>query len=112
MENKTGISFPLQIKNGSLAVSSGSELLKGHIKSWLQTELKERVMRPTYGLEDYLFTSIQDIKLIESNIYQGLTKNIPEASFLVNGILNDSGEAVFYVYWTYLNEESSLTLVI
>lgn len=113
MNNKTtGIGFPLQAVNGNLVVASESDLFKGHILSWLQTEIKERVMRPAYGMSDYLFGTAQDISRMRNNILTGLQSYIPQISFNVEGSLNDKGQVEFFVYWTYLEEESTLRIII
>jgi hypothetical protein len=108
----TGIDFPLQIFRGNLKVSSDADLFKGHILSWLQTELKERVMRLEYGLADPLFNTIADIGLISNSIREGLTKYVPQVSVDVLGTINDNGEAEFQVRWIYKEQESSLLVVI
>lgn len=112
MNTTTGINFPLEIVNGNLKINSGADLIKGHILSWLQTETKERVMRPNYGLADPLFNSQQDISRIANNILTGLTNYVQDAKFYVSGNLNDNGEAEFTVSWIYQLEESSLTITI
>ncbi|MFS0515153.1 hypothetical protein ACEYW6_10570 [Nostoc sp. UIC 10607] len=96
-----GIAFPLTIEKGNLKVSEDADLYKGHILSWLKTENFERVMRPEYGLKDYLFESIQDISFIASSIQSGLETYIPEVNFEVEGNINDLGESEINVYWTY-----------
>jgi len=108
----TGIIFPLSIANGNLAVASEGELFKGHILSWLQTQPKERVMRPAYGMDDYLFDSIPDISAVTSNIKAGLQNYIPEVEFDVQGLINDAGEVLVYVYWTYQDNESVLKITL
>ena len=98
-----GINFPLTIDpvRGNLVVASEADLIKGHILSWLQTETNERIMVPNYGRTDSLFTSISNINLITSEFKTGLEKYIPEAEFEVSGTINDQGEAVILVYWSY-----------
>lgn len=100
-----GIKFPLTIVNGNLAVVSDAELYKSHILSWLQTQLRERVMRPGYGLRDYLFETINDISLIAANIKTGLQQYVPEVQIDVNGTINDQGEAEISIYWLFEDEE-------
>lgn len=113
MNNKTtGINFPLSAANGNLIVTSEADLFKGHILSWLQTELKERVMRPAYGMSDPLFGTLQDVGVMKNMILTGLQNYIPQVSFQVEGSINDKGEAEFFVYWTYLQEESTLRIII
>jgi len=113
MNNKTtGITFPLQAINGNLLIASDAELFKGHILSWLQTELRERVMRPNYGLADTLFGTSQDVGRIRIIILEGLQAYIPNVEFEVTGSIIDTGEVEFFVYWVYLGEESTLRITI
>lgn len=96
-----GIKFPLEVVNGNLAIASDEELFRGHILTWLQTETFERVMRPRYGLEDYLFKGISDITRIASDIKAGLEEYVPDIKFEVEGTINDAGEAGYNIYWAY-----------
>ncbi|MBD2196620.1 MULTISPECIES: hypothetical protein [Calothrix] len=112
MTIQKGIAFPLQIDpiRGNLKVASEGELFKGHILSWLQTEPKQRVMRPLYGMRDPLFESIQDINTFSAEIREGLIRYIPDVEFQVAGNINDRGEALITVYWQYQDEEESITV--
>lgn len=96
-----GITFPLEISNGTLAVASDEDLYKGHILTWLKTEVYERVMRQKYGLEDYLFQGVSDITRIASDIKAGLEEYVPDVKFEVEGKINDAGEAEYNIYWAY-----------
>ncbi|MBD2452242.1 hypothetical protein H6G76_35115 [Nostoc sp. FACHB-152] len=107
-----GINFPLSVVSGNLAVTSEGDLFKGHILSWLQTEPRQRVMRPAYGMKDYLFETISDISLITSNIKEGLQDYIPQVNFEVQGSLSDTGEVEVYVYWSYEGDESTLKVTL
>ncbi|UKO99356.1 GPW/gp25 family protein [Nostoc sp. UHCC 0870] len=100
-----GLNFPLQIVNGNLSVVTDGNLYKAHILSFLQTELRERVMRPQYGLKDYLFETISDITLIAANIKTGLQQYVPEIQLEVTGNINDQGEAEISIYWLFEDEE-------
>lgn len=108
-----GINFPLSITAGNLVVSSDeADLYRGHILSWLQTQPKERVMRHSYGMQDYLFETISDLSIITSSIKRGLQEYIPEVNFEIQGSINDLGEVEIYVYWTYQNNESTLKVIL
>lgn len=109
MTIQKGIAFPLQIDpiRGNLKVASEGELTKGHILSWLHTEVFERVMRPLYGLKDPLFNSIDAMSRITAEIESGLRQYVPTASFQVRGSINDQGQVVILIYWNYLNEEQA-----
>ncbi len=102
-----GVTFPLSVSKGNLVVATDAELYRGHILSWLKTENFERVMRPEYGLKDYLFESIQDISFIASSIKSGLENYIPEVTFEVEGSINDLGESEINIYWTYDDSDTA-----
>lgn len=103
------ISFPLSIVNGKLAVASGAELYKGHILSWLQTFPRERVMRPSYGMQDYLFETQSDLSLITTSIQSGLNSYVPDVDLEVQGSINDQGQTEINIYWAY-EDVDQLTL--
>ncbi|AFY49017.1 Gene 25-like lysozyme [Nostoc sp. PCC 7524] len=104
----TGIAFPLTLdkSRGNLLMASEGELIKGHILSWLQTQPRERVMRPQYGMRDPLFNSASDISIFASEVQEGLRRYIPDIDFQVYGSINDAGEAVLSIFW----EDESITL--
>jgi phage baseplate assembly protein W len=107
-----GIAFPLTIDKGNLLVSQEGELFRGHILSWLLTEINQRVMRPSYGMKDPLFESLQDMSVVTSEVREGLIKYIPDVDFQVEGSINDLGEAVITVYWQYQDKEQIITVTI
>ncbi|WP_144427536.1 GPW/gp25 family protein [Nostoc piscinale] len=86
-------------------VASDADLYRGHILSWLLTEKGERIMRPRYGLKDYLFTAVPDLDVITAEMTAGLTEYIPECQFTLQGTINDLGETVITVFWSYLGED-------
>lgn len=109
-----GISFPLSIDpvKGTLIVAQEGNLFKGHILSFLLTKPRERVMRPQYGMQDPLFDSIQDMTTISAEIREGLISYIPGVEFQVNGSINDQGEAVITVYWSYEDKDETITVTL
>jgi phage baseplate assembly protein W len=106
-----GIIFPLTISNGKLAVASEAELYKGYILSWLQTFPRERVMRPSYGMQDYLFETHSDLSLITTSIKSGLNRYVPEIDLDVQGSINDQGQTEINIYWTYEDVEQPTLIV-
>ncbi|MBD2168069.1 hypothetical protein H6G04_27160 [Calothrix membranacea FACHB-236] len=109
-----GISFPLSINpvQGTLNVAQEGDLFRGHILSFLSTMPRERVMRPQYGMQDPLFDSIQDMTTISAEIREGLISYIPGVDFQVNGSINDQGEAVITVYWSYEDKDETLVITL
>ncbi|KOP22827.1 hypothetical protein AMR41_29485 [Hapalosiphon sp. MRB220] len=108
-----GIAFPLALdpSKGNLLLASDADLIQGHILSYLQTQPFERVMVPSYGMKDYLFDTISDMSVITSDIEAGLKSYVPDAEFQVTGSINDQGEALISVYWSYKDEEQATITV-
>lgn len=105
-----GVKFPLAINTakGDLVLVSDANLYKSHIMTWLSTVPLERVMRLNYGLKDYLFETIPDVSVITTFIREGLIEYVPDVTIEdVEGSINDAGEVVINVYWSYLDEEQS-----
>ncbi|ANV88502.1 hypothetical protein [Picosynechococcus sp. PCC 7117] len=106
------IKFPLTVANGSLQVVSGADRIRSHILHYLQVFKDERVMRPEYGIDDYLFDNVSNVTAITSDLLAGLNRYIPEAQFSVNGTVNDLGEVLINIYWLYEDVESSFEITL
>jgi len=90
-----GISYPLQIKNGTLATSRDLDLVTEHVISVVQTRWYERVMRANYGTDDYIF-EVLNPPLINAQIQKAVQENVPELdAVVVNGDWV-AGDAGFY----------------
>lgn len=64
-----GVSFPLQVTgDGKLKTSDDLDLVRDHIFHVLYTENRERVMRPAFGLPDYIFDSLSDFSVVYSAV--------------------------------------------
>jgi phage baseplate assembly protein W len=109
-----GISFPLTLDSvrGTLKLSSGADLVRDKIISFLKTEPLERVMRPEYGTQNYLFESAPSIEVIASEIERRLISYIPQATFSTIGSLNDDGELLIEIYWSLSGVEQDPILLI
>lgn len=99
MPTNRGIAYRLAVANGDLVLTSDIDLIRCHILSVLETETKERVMRPGYGTPDFLFIGVQDINLIAQFIRQGLEREIPNVQFEVQGLITDDGTGQIIVNW-------------
>lgn len=66
----TSISFPITLNplTGSLRISSGDQRIQEQILEILSTKFLERVLRPEFGTEEYLFSSISDPGAISSKV--------------------------------------------
>lgn len=93
----TGLSYPLEISEGNLKISSNENLIRQHILSWLETFKNERV-EPDYGIKMYVGKS-QNKSVIESEIFNDLLRNIPDTRFNVKVTDNDTGDLLITVEW-------------
>jgi hypothetical protein len=76
-----GLTYPLTIANGNLAVSVDADLIAQQIRSVVETRYYERVMRADYGIGDYVL-EVLDPGLINSAIQNSITLNVPGLSGL------------------------------
>lgn len=80
-----GIMYPLTVSNGGLATSVDYDLVRQHVLSVIQTRWYERVMRASYGTDDYIFQVINPA-LINSQLQIAVEQNVPEVDDVrVNG---------------------------
>jgi hypothetical protein len=101
MAIKRGIRYPLQIVNGSLAVSTDFDLLREAIFSVLETRPLERVLALSYGTPSYIFDTIRDPGVICEQIRISLATQIPGVdSFSVTGSIAEDGVMDVQVKWT------------
>lgn len=70
-----GLTFPLQIENGSLRVSVGEDRIVEQILEVLQTSVGERVYRQFFGLPNLVFESISE-SVLERRIERQLQQEI------------------------------------
>jgi len=96
----TDLAYPLKIINGTLQTVSGDDVIRQHIRSWLETELKERVMRLDYGTENFLFETKNDWAIASMDINRSLTKEIPQATFTVSIQTDNLGNLEVTVNWS------------
>ena len=102
LPSKRGISYPLQIVNGNLAVSSDYDLVREHIVSVLETRPFERVMRLSYGTPDQVFSVVQP-EIIDSKIASAIEQEVTEIEDLrVTGEWYASEDGIYNVsiYYT------------
>jgi phage baseplate assembly protein W len=98
MAIKRGFTYPLQIENGTLMLSEDLDLVREAIYSVLETRYYERVMRPSYGTPDYIFTAVYSSAVICDQVYQALDTQIPDVtSWKVDGAIDDTGTFVMTI---------------
>ena len=96
----TDLAYPLAIINGTLQTVSGDDVIRQHIRSWLETELKERVMRLDYGTKNFLFETKNDWSIVAIDINRDLIKEIPQADFNVSIEADNLGNLEVTVNWS------------
>jgi hypothetical protein len=96
-----GISYPLKISNGGLATSVDFDLVSEHVLSVVETRWYERVMRASYGTDDYIFQILKP-SLINSQLQIAVAQNVPEVdSVEVNGSWLQGDNGLYQVVISY-----------
>jgi hypothetical protein len=91
-----GITYPLKIVNGNLAVSTDYALVTQQIRSVIETRYYERVMRAEYGIGDYVL-EVLDPGQINSAIQYSVLQNVSGLTDLsVKGDWQTGGEDGLY----------------
>jgi len=108
-----GLSYPLEIKNGSLRVIEDEEIVEQQIISVIETRPFERVMRADYGLIPGTFDTITPAA-IDSKISEAISEQVGGISDLsVKGSWTNSenGEYTVEILYTVDGEfQPPLTL--
>jgi stalled ribosome rescue protein Dom34 len=97
-----GISYPLRIENGNLAVSTDYSLKAQQIRSVIETRFFERVMRADYGVGDHTL-EVMNPGQINSEFQASIAKEVEDlTSLAVSGDWITGGDdgiyRVFIVY--------------
>ena len=92
MPERCTLAYPIQIENGSLKLSKGFQIDIDSVFSVLETVPGERILEPSYGLADYLFSSIINTTLISSRVKIALIDQIANVNIETQTTINDSGE--------------------
>jgi hypothetical protein len=96
-----GITYPLTMVNGTLATSVDYDLIQQHIISVLQTRWYERVMRASYGTDDYIFDVVNP-PLINSQLQIAIQQNVPEVDSVdIRGDWLQSDDGLYKVIISY-----------
>jgi hypothetical protein len=96
-----GLTYPLTLSNGSLAVSADLDLVSQHVLSVVETRWYERVMRASYGTDDFIFQVIKP-SVINSQFQQAIEQDVPELSAVtVTGDWSGSDSGLYRVIITY-----------
>ena len=80
-----GLSYPLRIENGNLAVSTDYSLISQQIRSVIETRYYERVMRANYGVADNIL-DVMNPGQVNSEFQASISANVSGLTALnVNG---------------------------
>jgi hypothetical protein len=80
-----GLSYPLRIENGNLAVSTDYSLISQQIRSVVETRYYERVMRANYGVADNIL-DVMNPGQVNSELQASISANVSGLTALnVNG---------------------------
>lgn len=105
----TGFAYPLSLDGtGGIKTASDGDYVQGLIRSFVETELGERLgLETTYGTPDYTFKAYRAFGFAGKDLEKRLSQSIPQATFAVTSSINDNGEAEIGIYWSYDGEEQS-----
>ena len=91
-----GIRYPLTVQNGNLATSADYALVSEQIRSVLECRYYERVMRATYGIDDFIL-EVMDPSQVNSSIQYSIKQNVAGLTSLnVTGDWKTNGEDGLY----------------
>jgi hypothetical protein len=96
-----GLTYPLALSNGGLAVSVDIDLVRQHVLSVVETRWYERVMRANYGTDDFIFQVLKP-SIINSQFQQAIEQEVTELSGVtVVGDWTGSDGGLYRVIITY-----------
>lgn len=90
-----GLTYPLQIINGGLALSEDLTLVEEHIISVLETRPFERVMRSDYGFDPKIFDTLEP-NAINARIAVAIQNQVKEVTSLqVTGGIDTADQGLY-----------------
>lgn len=104
------IAFPIRLNNktGSVVLSSGNQRTQEQILEILTTKYLERVLRPSFGTDEYLFTAVSDPGVISTKIKSALDNYLsPNIQTTVSSKLFNSGRVELTV--DYLDTSTNIS---
>lgn len=106
-----GLSFPLEVTNGSLKISSNSDRIYEQIQEVLETRLGERIMRQFFGIPDLIFESFSE-DILRNTIIKQIKESlsVSEIEYDVDVKLSEEGTAVILIGWKLNGIRDSRTL--
>jgi len=98
------LKYPLSISAaGGLEVSEDFDVYRNAIFQILETLPYERVMQPTYGTPNYVFSTVSAVGVVTERIRISLRTQLPAVDFDVTGSLTDDGDVNITIAWTLKN---------
>jgi hypothetical protein len=98
------LAYPLKLSaNGGLSLAEDFDVYRNAIFQILETLPYERVMQPTYGTPNYVFTTVSAIGVVTERIRISLRTQLPAVEFDVTGTLTDDGDVNITIAWTLRN---------
>lgn len=102
MTSIRGLSYPLQVSNGSLQLAEDDEVIEQQIISVLETRPFERVMRADYGLPDFIFETARPVE-IDAKIFEAISTQVAGVDDLsVVGNWDNGDAGAYSVKITYM----------
>lgn len=95
-----GLTFPLQIENGSLKVSMGEDRIVEQIMELIQTSVGERVYRQFFGLPNLIFESISE-SVLERRIERQLQREIKASNVSFRVKIQSTSPEQVVIFITY-----------
>lgn len=89
--------YPLAAANGRLVLTSDyPTIVKQVIRATIQTYWEERVMRPDFGVPNFVFESQPNLAPVLGDIRaaldNSLSTDLPDVSYQVLGAIGDTGQ--------------------
>ncbi len=110
---RTSFTFPLAVKNGSLALSSDADRDQQDIFATALTRLGERVLRPfTAGTANFVFDSVNTPNLIAKKLDIAIEHQCPSIarSNAIGRFANDGTMVIQIFYSPKVGEQQSIAL--
>lgn len=101
MATRSTPKYPIQVENGRILLSNGTDIERDAIFSVLETRQYERVMRPlSYGTKTYIFDAVNASSIVPARIEVALRSQIPNIKEIqVLGDFDESGVQKLQIYW-------------
>lgn len=114
--SETGFIYPFEVYQGSIKLTSDyPTLVKNAILSSLNTELEERVFRPTYGLDPQEFQAVDNLATVLTTCRQAIAlglEDYPDVEFDLRGRVDDSGMVEILVVYNVADSISDSVEVV